>query len=87
METPVCTVTYFTYFHCGPNFITNRFHLLFPKSVPKRYVHKSVHCIAFTLSKLKDIKNQVSVMNAVMSTECHNVITVPYQGSCVSLVI
>ena len=53
--TSVCTVTYFSYFHCAPNFRTNRFCLLFPKSVPKRSVHMNVYCIAFTLIKKKDI--------------------------------
>jgi hypothetical protein len=77
METSVCAVTYF---HCGPPFITNRFRPLFPKFVPKRSVHNIVHCIEFTLSKLKDITKS-AVMNAVMAIECGNLITVPYQGS------
>jgi hypothetical protein len=61
--------------------------VLFPKFFPKRSVHKTVYCIPFTLSKYKDNPNQVSVMNAIMAIECGNLITVPHQGSCVSLVI
>jgi len=79
-ETSVCTFTYFSYFHCEPNYITNRFCQLVPKFVPKRSVHKIVQWIALTLCKLKDIHNQVSVMNAVMTTEPSNLILVPYQA-------
>ena len=48
--TSVCTVRYLSYVRCGPNLRTNRFCLLFPKSVPWRSVHKTVYCIVITLS-------------------------------------
>jgi len=79
-ETSVCTFTYFSYFHCEQKFITNRFCQLVPKFVPKRSVHKIFQWIALTLYKLKDIHNQVCVMNAVMATECSNLIIVTYQA-------
>jgi len=85
MKISLCTGTYTSHFHSGPNFRTNRFCLLFLKPVPKSSVHEIVHSMHSHCVN-RTFHCEVCVMNAVMGIKCSNLITFPYQGSCVSLV-
>jgi len=85
MKISLCTGIYVSHLHSGPNFKANRFYLLFLKPVPKRSVHEIVHSMHSHYVN-RTFHCEVCVMNAVMAINCGNLITFPYQGSCVSVV-
>ena len=86
MKITLCIGIYVSHFHLGPNLRTKRFCLLFLKPVPKRSVHEIVHSMHSHYVN-RTFQCEVCFMNAVMAIKCSNIITFPYQGSYVSLVV